>query len=137
MGIIRVALICVIGGGVLYLGIDQNSLYIFLSLMCMDFLLGLLSAYTQKKVITFRKAMIGIIQKITQLFIPVVASLILKATQVDQETANSFLATIMSMLISFEGISVLGHIYRIHTGKELQTDEYSVEKVIEKIFNLI
>ena len=68
--------------------------------------------------------------------VPFVIALIFKAGDFDTAATEGFITTIVSMLIVFEGLSILQHIYKIHSGKDLP-ENHAFEVIIEKIFTFL
>lgn len=121
----------------IYLWLDQVAIYIFAVLMVIDFFVALLAKFVTKEKISLDMAIIWLVKKITKFMVPFVIALIFKASDFqDTQATASFITTIISMLIIFEWVSILGHIYSIHTGKTLP-DNHAFEKIIEKIFTFL
>lgn len=117
-------------------GISAYILTVLLVFMLMDMLLGVLKASVVKTLPnpTSKKAKRGILTKILMFMLPAVSGLIWGAF--DVESALKIVNLQLSALMVAEGYSIIGNVYAIRTGEEI--DEFDAGTyVVRKIANFI
>ena len=114
-----------------YLQLDHEKLSILAVLMGIDILCGVVKARSQEKPITSQRLMIGFGSKLLILLIPFVIALLARGVEFD---INWFVKLCITVFIIAEVYSILGNIYTVRSGKEVeQIDTISyLLKIVEK-----
>lgn len=109
-----------LSGWFIYLGMNEQPIWIFSILMVIDFVTGILASYVaDKNEVKSKTAVNWLIRKVSIFMIPFVVALVIKGGGYTGDLANGLVTTIVSLLIVSEGYSVLGNIYGIKTGKKV------------------
>ena len=115
----------------LSLGMSQEAVLIFGTLMMIDFVTGVAAAYTlDRDSVTSNTAMRGIIKKVSIFLIPFVVAMVGRGAGYQEMTGMVTMVT--SLLITTEGYSIIGNIYCIQYKKCLPEID-AVELLLRKI----
>ena len=116
-----------LGGTLAYLGLSEESLFLFSILLVIDYATGVVKARMLGHCITSNKMKYGITSKLSLLLIPIVLAVGAKAVGADFGMA---LSVGLNILVLSEIYSIIGNIYSIRTKEELP--EYDVVSMLGK-----
>jgi toxin secretion/phage lysis holin len=110
-----------------YIGLNKEAIYIFASLIIIDYITGIAKARALEETITSNKMKYGIVSKISLLAIPISLAL---ASKVAHEDMAIIFNWAINLLIISEAYSIIGNVYSIRTHKELP--EWDVIAILGK-----
>lgn len=116
-----------------FIELDETVIALYTLLLVIDIITGVLKAITLGRKPTSKAFLIGVMAKLTFLFIPITLAVAAKGIGID---LTLFVTTVIAALMLNEVYSIIANIYTVNTGKEAQ--EFDVlSKILKFIRNFI